>query len=122
VQNVAQGPNGQPRPPRIRRSRPKVSLQCNAAIWSLSGDKRTLSSHRKLVAIDPQRLIATIDCRTAKGLFDHFVGPTEHRYRDGDAEGLGGLQVDVQLDFSCLLDRQVGGLLAFENAASIVAG
>jgi putative ABC transport system substrate-binding protein len=35
---------------------------------------------------------------------------------------LGGLQVDVQLDFGGQLDRQVGGLVTLENPASIVAG
>ena len=39
-----------------------------------------------------------------------------------EAERLGGLEVDDQLDLGGLLDRQVGGLLALENAARIVAG
>ena len=42
--------------------------------------------------------------------------------RDVDAERLGGLQVDVQLDFGDLLDRQVGRLFALENPAGIDAG
>ena len=38
-----------------------------------------------------------------------------------EAERLGGLEVDDQLDFRGLLDRQIGGLLAFENPASVDA-
>jgi hypothetical protein len=41
-------------------------------------------------------------------LFDHLVGATEQREWHGDAERLGDFQVDVKLDFGCLLDRQVG--------------
>ena len=47
-------------------------------------------------------------------LFDHLVGTSEQRRRHGDAQRLGGLQVDVQFDFSGLLDRQVGWLLALD--------
>jgi hypothetical protein len=38
----------------------------------------------------------------------------------GKAERLGGLEVDDQLDFYCLLDRQVGGLVALENPARML--
>ena len=47
-------------------------------------------------------------------LFDHLVGAADQRQRNGEAERLGSLQVDDQLDFGGLLDRQVGRLLAFE--------
>ena len=53
--------------------------------------------------------------------FKHIVGAARHGQRDGDPERLGGLEVDVQLDFRCLLDRQVAGLLALENPAGIDA-
>ena len=36
-----------------------------------------------------------------------------------EAERLGGLEIDDQLDFRGLLDRQVGGLFALQNAAGI---
>ena len=42
--------------------------------------------------------------------------------RDGQAKRLGGLEVDHQFEFRGLLDRQVGRLLAFENAAGVDAG
>ena len=57
--------------------------------------------------------------RIKRSLFDNFIGAILQRLRHGDAEGLCGLEVDEQLDFACLLHRQVGGLLALENAADI---
>src|SRR5258708_4592938 len=53
--------------------------------------------------------------------FDHLVGAAEQRERDDEAEGFRGLEVDDQLDFRRLLDRQVGWLLALENPADICA-
>jgi hypothetical protein len=38
-------------------------------------------------------------------LFDQLVGATEQRDRHGEAQHLGGLQVDDQLDLGGLLDR-----------------
>ena len=43
--------------------------------------------------------------RTYTPLFDHLVGAPDKCVGNVDAERLGGLQVDVQLDFSGLLDR-----------------
>src|SRR5215471_18425665 len=54
-------------------------------------------------------------------LFDHFIGAILYRLRHGDAERLRGLEVEQQLDFACLLDRQVSGLLALENTADVPA-
>jgi hypothetical protein len=43
------------------------------------------------------------------------------RFRDSEAERLGGLEVDDKIEFDRLLDWHVGWFLAFENAPSIDA-
>ena len=54
-------------------------------------------------------------------LLDYLVGNRQQRFRDGDAERLGGREIDDELELGRLHDRQVGGLGAFENAPSIDA-
>src|SRR5262249_30077680 len=50
--------------------------------------------------------------RTSRRLFDHLIGTVLHRLRHGNAERLGGLEVDEQLDFRDLLDGQISRLVA----------
>jgi hypothetical protein len=52
-------------------------------------------------------------------LFDHLVGKRELRRRHGEAERLGGLEVEYELKFGGLHDRQIGRLLALENPSDI---
>ena len=52
-------------------------------------------------------------------LFDHIVGATEHQWRHGETQRLGGLEVDDQLKFGGRLDRQIGRLRAFEDAVDV---
>src|SRR3954453_4302921 len=54
-------------------------------------------------------------------LLDHLVGAAEQRQRHVEAERLGGPEIEDQLDLRGLLDRQVSGLLALENAAGVDA-
>jgi len=48
-------------------------------------------------------------------LFDHLVGPQPQRWRDREAEGFGGLEVDHELELRRLLDGEVGGLHTFQD-------
>jgi hypothetical protein len=43
----------------------------------------------------------------------------EEGWGDGQLEGLAGLEIDDQLEFGGLLDRQVGGFGAFEDAIHV---
>jgi hypothetical protein len=54
-------------------------------------------------------------------LFDHLVGSDEQLVWNLEAECFGSLEVDGRLEFYRLLDRQVGGLFAFENPPSVAA-
>src|SRR3990172_3202692 len=51
-----------------------------------------------------------------------LIRPLEERLRDRQAEGLGGLEVDHQLELRRLLDGQVGGLGALEDLIDIRGG
>jgi hypothetical protein len=50
-------------------------------------------------------------------LFDHLVGGRKQRLWHIKTEGLGGLEIDDEIELGWLYDRQVGRLLAFENPA-----
>src|SRR5262249_1754230 len=55
-------------------------------------------------------------------LFDHFVCDGEHARRDSEPERLGCFQVDDKLELGRLQNRQVDGLLALQDSASIDTG
>jgi hypothetical protein len=55
-------------------------------------------------------------------LFDHLVGKREHPVGHLEAERLGGLEIEHELEFGGLHDRQVGGLLALEDPTGIDTG
>jgi hypothetical protein len=77
------------------------------------------------------RRLEAIPHRAAGSLFDHLVGGGEQRFRDGEAECFGGLEVDDALEFRGLLDRQIArrrftlqnpsGVSTTESACKIAA-
>jgi hypothetical protein len=50
-----------------------------------------------------------------KQSLNHLIRPQQEPRRDREAEGLGGLQVDDQLERCRLLDWQIAGLGALED-------
>jgi hypothetical protein len=48
-------------------------------------------------------------------LLDHLVGGCQQRFRHGEAEGLGGPEVDHQFEFGWLFNRDVGDFAAAEE-------
>src|SRR6516164_3019084 len=57
--------------------------------------------------------------RTSHYLFDQFVGAGEQLARHREAERLGGLEINRQFKLDRLLDRQVSGLRAHQDAIHI---
>jgi hypothetical protein len=55
----------------------------------------------------------------AVSLFDDLIRPRQQRRRDGEAEGLGGLEVNHQLECRRLLDGEVSWLGALEDFVDI---
>ena len=54
-----------------------------------------------------------------RALLDHLVGAHQECFRDGQADGLGGLEVDDQLESGWLLHRQVGRFFTLEDAVDV---
>src|SRR5262249_1361447 len=54
-------------------------------------------------------------------LFDHLVGAGEQRGWHLEAERLGGIEIDHELELGQLDDRQVGRLLALGNPARLIS-
>src|ERR1700746_3808644 len=48
--------------------------------------------------------------------FDHLVGTRLQRQRDHEAECLGGFEVDYELGFCRLFDREIARFFPLENA------
>jgi hypothetical protein len=67
----------------------------------------------------PLRSLGCGQSQQGNPLFDHLVGAGEHRCRHFEAEGFRGLEVDYQLVLGRRLHRQVGRLLALEDAIDI---
>jgi hypothetical protein len=54
-------------------------------------------------------------------LFDDLVGAAEEREWNGQAQRLGGLEVDNQLYLCRLLHGQIAGFITFENSPRVAA-
>ena len=65
----------------------------SAAPWPIPGQE---SNQVRRAQCCTQELAALVQ----HALFDDPVRPRQHRRRNGEAEGLGGLEVDDQLEFS----------------------
>src|SRR5215469_1648504 len=59
---------------------------------------------------------------SVRWLFNHLVGASEERLGDRNAKGVGGLEVDDQLELRRLLDGKVGRLGALKDLVDITSG
>src|SRR6266849_9376904 len=55
-------------------------------------------------------------------LLNHLIGAQQQRLRDREAEGLGDLEVDHQLELGRLFDRQVTWFCALEDLVDVFGG
>src|SRR5215469_5795615 len=72
-------------------------------------------------AENPGRGVTARAARRQLLSFDDLVGAQQNRLRDRQAERLGGLEIDHQLEFGRLLDRKIGGLGDFEDLSDVDA-
>src|SRR4030095_14785538 len=54
--------------------------------------------------------------------FDHLVSAQQDPSRQLDSNRFGGLEVDDELKFRRLLDRQIASLRTFENFGYVISG
>ena len=83
----------------VSHSRPTPSFRCTCVTMVII----------ELILLEPKsNFILSV-------LLDHLIRPLQERRRDRQTEGLGGLEVDDQLERRRLLHWEVGGLGAAEN-------
>jgi hypothetical protein len=87
---------------------PSSLVQLRSAVWT--------GVTRDTMPLPDSRSAATAS------LFDHLVSAAEQRDRESDAERVGGFEVDDQLNFTYLLNRQIGRFLALQYPAGIDTG
>src|SRR5262245_1785623 len=99
---------------------------CGASSLAPYRLSRTPTRHTLLPWLEPQPALpgptATHTQTRGASLIDHLVRPEQKRLRDRQAECLGGLHVDDQLESGWLLDRQVGWLGTLEDFVHIGRG
>jgi hypothetical protein len=87
-------------------------------VGSMSGLPESGQSIRVLAMSHKCHLLPDAPQQTAS-LLDYLIGARRQTRWHLDAERLGGLEIDHELELGQLLDWQIGGLISFENAASI---
>jgi hypothetical protein len=108
-------------------SKPLPQCTANVAVGSFSEvgpcdeDVRSTPESRPHQAARPGPFSANKRHRRSAFSFDDFVGAADDRIWDGEPEGLSCLQVNGELDFRQLLNRQICRLLALKDAACIDA-
>src|SRR5262249_27011115 len=59
---------------------------------------------------------------TRAASFDHLVGAQQGCFRNREAKGLRGLEVNGKLEHGWLPDRKTPGLLATKNSGNVLSG
>src|SRR5260370_851589 len=104
---------------RIRASTVDVALRAIAGVvwWKLASVRLAmLASSRYLIGFI---WLVTL---TVWPSLDHLIRPLQERLGDRQAEGLGGLEVDDQLELGRLFDGKIAGLGSFEDLVHVGRG
>src|SRR5262249_53537045 len=101
----------------------KIQKNRGRRVAKMYGQQKRNIIHTSSAAYEQDHSAATppSSVRNARSSFDHLVGEDVELRRDGQAKRGGGLAIDHQIELGDLLPREVGGLLALENAAAIGA-
>src|SRR5947209_5330548 len=94
-----------------------IAVYASRPLLPVAAQHSLPSGRYSLLGPDFHRLDRT-SLRLAHSL-DHLVGKSEQRRRHFEAERLGGFQVNDEFELHRLLHRQIGGLLALENAGGV---
>src|SRR5262249_35211991 len=100
-----------------------VVTRCECPLWVISGHCRISARcplyPRKRTSPNAIAMSAMCQKRTSSHLFDHLVGGDLQGLWQRDAERFGSFEVEDQLNFYGLLDRQVTRLFPLKDAANI---
>src|ERR1700730_5478318 len=106
---------------RLRSPLGAASAQSGSPVGCLS-DERQLSPAPDITLRNASAAMCQMQIHAPQQtvqLFDHLVGAAEKRNGEGEAQRVGGLKIDHELDLLVLLDRQIGGLGTFENPTGV---
>ena len=92
---------------------PNVRFGSKADMCSAKGHVRFTPKSGHVQCTADVRYVPIADIGTNQFLFDHLVGASEQRRRHGEAERLGGLKINDQLEFGRLFNRQITRLCTF---------
>src|SRR5262249_17629540 len=93
------------------RSARKLSRSCFVIVSDTAPSLQLLGQRPELLHLAADLSAALVE----DGLFDHLVRPPQHRRRDRQAEGLGRLEVDHELELQRLRHGQVAGPCSLED-------
>src|SRR4051794_27252457 len=94
---------------------------CGASRGHAASESLSPDGTRNRFWLRADNLIGANVCFPSGHSLDHLVGECKHLCRQIDTERLGSLEINDQFELGRLYNRQIGGLLAFENPPRIDA-